>query len=250
MSFGVGAGAFFDGASIVRRERLLRYVWLPALASLLIVTAGLTLVFGYVEDASRWLNETLPAWLDFLDWLFTPLLYVVGVLVGAWLFGFLAIVVASPFMGDLARRVERASGLPEGDLELAAWPSIRRTLGREGRKLAYQLPRLILVFLVTLIPVINALSPIVWLIFGAWMMAVQFSDFPAENRGETFEATLVRLRGARAAALGFGGCVTLALAIPLVNFIVIPVAVAGGTLLWHRTSSGLDKPGSGKLGSE
>ena len=33
-------------------------------------------------------------------------------------------------------------------------------------------------------------------------------------------------------ALGFGGAVMVATAIPLVNFLVIPAAVAGATVLW------------------
>ena len=69
---------------------------------------------------------------------------------------------------------------------------------------------------------------------GAWTLAVQFADYPLENRGRPFRDTLTLLRANRAAALGFGACATLALAVPLVNFLLVPVAVAGGTLLWLR----------------
>ncbi len=65
-------------------------------------------------------------------------------------------------------------------------------------------------------------------------MAVQFCDYPTENRNLPFADTLKRLHRHRGAALGFGGCTTLFLAIPVLNFLVIPIAVAGGTLLWHK----------------
>jgi len=39
------------------------------------------------------------------------------------------------------------------------------------------------------------------------------------------------LRTHRAASLGFGLCVTLAMSVPVFNFIVAPVATVGATLL-------------------
>ena len=65
-------------------------------------------------------------------------------------------------------------------------------------------------------------------------MAVQFCDFPVENRQRPFQETLSALRRERTAALGFGLCTAVVLAIPLLNFVLIPVAVSGGTLLWQN----------------
>ena len=146
----------------------------------------------------------------------------------------MAVLVASPFLGGLSRQVEH---LRYPDVPLNAppfWQGVAIAFKREGRKLGYHLPRLVGVFLVTLIPVVNVLSPVIWFGFGAWILAVQFADYPADNRGLPFTLTLERLRRNRATALGFGACATLALAIPLLNFLLIPVAVAGGTLLWHH----------------
>jgi CysZ protein len=152
------------------------------------------------------------------------------------LFGFVAIILSSPFHGNLSAALEphldRAPANPAATrpLHLEALAALRREL----RKLRYQLPRLVGVLLATFIPVLNVVSPLLWLLFGAWMLAVQFADLPAENRQEDFSATLELLRQNRGAALGFGLCVTPLLAIPIVNFVVVPLAVAGGTVLWHR----------------
>jgi CysZ protein len=99
---------------------------------------------------------------------------------------------------------------------------------------------LLLVFVITLIPVINLASPAIWLLFGAWTMAVQFVDYPTENRQQPFRETLDKLKSNRAAALTFGLCATGALMIPLVNFLLIPVAVAGGTVLWRTLEQNSD----------
>ena len=233
-----GVQIFIEGAKLALDRRLARYAWLPGLIAAAVVGTGLTLALGYVTDLSDYLVAQLPTWLNFLGAVIIPVLYLLGLLIGAWLVGLLAVVVASPFLGDLSIEVERLKYPDNAPAHPPAlWPGIGQALAREGRKLGYHLPRLLGVFLLTLIPVVNALSPFIWLLFGAWTMAVQFADYPTENRGLPFAHTLETLKRDRGTALVFGGCTTVALAIPFVNFLLIPVAVAGGTLLWRRLAS-------------
>ena len=105
------------------------------------------------------------------------------------------------------------------------------TLLREGRKLVYQLPRILGLVLISLVPLVNAGAPLLWLTYGAWMMAVQFCDYAHENRGIPFSQTLKLLRQHRIGVIGFGACVMLGMSIPLLNFAVAPIAVVGATLL-------------------
>ncbi len=228
-----GISSFVEGFRLARHPALRHYVWVPVLISLLICSTGLYFAFGYLLDLTdRWIAG-LPDWLSWLDLLLTPLLYLIGVLAGTWLFGLLAVLITSPFLGAFSMALERVhfGSAPEVDTQI--WTDISASIAREARKLLYYLPRLILVFLLTLIPVINLAAPVLWLLFGAWTMAVQFVDYPTENRQQPFQVTLDRLKSNRAAALAFGACATGVLMIPLLNFLLIPVAVAGGTLLWR-----------------
>ncbi len=227
MSLGLGIENFFNGLSLVTKPHVRPFVVLPAAVSLAVIIAGLWLGFSYINDLSDWLVAHLPGWLSFLEWLLVPLLYLAGILIGAWLFGLLAAIVGSPFLGELSMRVDRPSNPPQRTW----WQEIVPALRRELRKLAYHLPRLLLLLIVSIIPVINVVSPFLWLGFGAWMMAVQFCDYSTENRGADFRSTLAKLKQHRASALGFGLCTTVAMSIPLLNFLVAPVAVVGGTLL-------------------
>ena len=232
-----GVRAFLDGARMVRRPGMRRYVWAPAALSLVVITAGLYFTFGYVEALGAWLRDTLPDWLSFLSTVLVPLVYVLGVLIAGWLFALVAVLIASPFLGDLSLAVERADGGSAPPDGLPWWAGIPGALAREGRKLVYHLPRLLGVFLLTLIPLLNTVAPLIWFAFGAWLVAVEFCDFPTENRRRPFLDTLTLLKRHRAAALGYGGIATLALAVPLVNFLFVPAAVAGGTLLWRRLAA-------------
>ena len=219
------------------------FVWWPMAVSLVLVAALLGFGFTLVRDAIAAVVDFLPDWLDWLAKVLAPLLYAVGVLVAGWLFGFVAVLVASPFLGVLSARAERAAfGDGPVEVEGGVWHTVVIAFAREGRKLAYHLPRLAVVLVVSFVPLLNAAAPVLWFAFGAWMLAVQFVDYAAENRGLGFAATLALLRANRAAALGFGALATLLLAVPFGALFVIPAAVSGGAVLWRRCADAGEAP--------
>ena len=236
MSLLTGVSTFAEGVRLIRKPALLRYAWIPAVVSLLVIGLSLWLAFGYITDFSDYLVAQLPGWLGFLSFVLTPLLYLLGLLTGAWFFGLLAVLLSSPLLGDLSIAVERDVAPDSAPKAPDFLPGLALAVRRELRKLAYHLPRLLGVAILSLIPGVNVLAPLFWFVFGAWTLAVQFADYPAENRNLPFAETLARLRSRRWAALGFGACATVALAVPLLNFLLVPVAVVGGTLLWLRSA--------------
>ncbi len=234
MNFATGIACFRQGITLARSREALPYIAAPALVSVLIIGAGLGLGFSYVDDLSTYLQDLLPDWLDFLHLVVAPLLYLLGILIGAWLFGLVAAIIGSPFLGDLAAHTTKTISDRQVINDRPWWQEIAPSLLRELRKLGYHIPRLMLVVILSIIPVLNTLSPIVWLMFGAWMMSVQFCDYFSENADQPFRQTLSQLREQRGAALGFGMCVSLTMGIPVLNFLVAPIAVIGGTILMHR----------------
>ena len=200
------------------------YILLPALVSLAIVSGGLVFALAYVQDAINYLT-TISWWPDWLSAIVEPLLYILGVLIGAWLFGFIAAIVGSPFYGELSNSV-----LPNSEAVMPKWwQTLLPTLRREWTKLKYLLPRLLGLLLLGFVPVINVIAPALWLLYGGWLMAVQFCDYPFENRSRSFTETLDRLRTHRLACMGLGAGITLGMSIPLLNFVVAPVAVVAGS---------------------
>ena len=81
---------------------------------------------------------------------------------------------------------------------------------------------------------INLVAIPLWLLFGVWMMAIQYIDYPADNNKLGWNEMLTWLREKRWQSLGFGGSVYLALLVPFANILVMPAAVAGATLFWVR----------------
>ena len=86
----------------------------------------------------------------------------------------------------------------------------------------------------SLIPAVNMAAPPLWILFGAWMLALEYADYPLSNRGLSFRDQRRLLRRHWPLALGFGSVVLLLTLIPLVNFLAMPAAVIGATLMWTQ----------------
>jgi CysZ protein len=80
----------------------------------------------------------------------------------------------------------------------------------------------------------NVIAAPLWLLFGVWMMAIQYIDYPADNHKLGWNEMLAWLRQKRWQSMSFGGIVYLVLLIPVVNILMMPAAVAGATLFWVR----------------
>lgn len=234
MNFLDGFRCLTDGFSLLRTAGAGPWILLPALISLIIVGSGIAWITAQSDAIEAWLGTLLPDWLDFLGTVLAVLLNIIAVVLGLWLFGFIAVVLSSPLHGTLSARFDLRLGAGDSLVNLSFGRAAASALRREWRKLRYQLPRMLAVALLSFIPLVNVLAPVAGVLMTAWLMAIQFADLPGENRDMPFERTLDQLRTHRAAALGFGAGIALLLSIPLVNFLVIPVAIAGGTLLWHR----------------
>jgi CysZ protein len=234
LNFRDGFRCFADGVTLLRSSHAGFLVALPGLVSLIIVGGGITFVMGQSGTLQGWLAGLLPDWLDFLGTVLAFLLNLIVGIVGLWLFGFIAMVLSSPLHGILSARFDTTLGNRGALIELRIGAAITSAVIREWRKLRYQLPRMIAVAVLSFVPLINVIAPVAGILMTAWLMAIQFADLPGENRDRPFDETIAELRANRGAALGFGLGIALLLSIPIVNFLVIPVAIAGGTLLRHR----------------
>ena len=99
-------------------------------------------------------------------------------------------------------------------------------------KLAYILLWSIALILFSLIPLLNFAAPILWVIFGSWLLSLEYLDYPMGNHELVFSRQKQLLGQRKGLALGFGGATMVLTSIPFLNFIVMPVAVAGATVLW------------------
>jgi CysZ protein len=230
-----GFGYFREGLRLLRQPGLRRYVAVPLLASTLLFSAAIAAVYYWSDVLMDWLLGYLPGWLDWLRYLLWPLIALTGLLVVFYSFTILTNLVAAPFNGLLAEAVERH--LTGRSLEdIGGWKALLRdvlpSLLSELRKLLYFILRAIPLGLLFLIPGINLAAPLLWLLFSAWMLAVEYIDYPMANHLLHFKEQRGCLRRRRLLAFGFGGGSLLMTLIPVLNFLAMPASVAGATALW------------------
>jgi len=227
-----GMDCLFHGLQLITRPGLRRYVIVPLIINVLVLVGMTLFAIDRYEAWTSALTDTLPDWLSFLSGLVSLLAVIVVALVMLYLFTIIANVIAAPFNAILSVKVEEHLIGYRLESTTRVPVAMVKSLWREILKVLYYLPRLIGLVIVSFIPVVNVVSPALWLAFGAWMMAVEYSDYAADNNEVGFRQLRERLRRKPVQALAFGLMVYLLLAIPGLNLVLIPAAVAGGTVFW------------------
>lgn len=226
-----GALYFLRGFGLIFVPGIRAYVVVPLLINITVFTA---LIYFGAGQLQSFLDSMLPQWLDWLNWLLLPLFLIAGLLIAFFTFNMVANLISAPFNGLLAEAVERkltGRGPEEGGFKKMI-ADIGRTFASEIRKLVYIGLRGAPILLLMLVPGVNVAASMLWILFSAWMLAVAYADYPMGNHGIAFTEQRKLLARRRWLSVGFGGSVMFGLAIPVLNFLVIPSAVAGATAMW------------------
>ncbi|MDP5254282.1 MULTISPECIES: sulfate transporter CysZ [unclassified Vibrio] len=247
-----GFGYFFYGAQLAISPGIRRFILLPLVANILLIGGALVYLFSNLNSwIETWLGQ-LPNFLSWLSYVLWPILALTILATFSYFFTTLANFIAAPFNGLLSEKVEqKLTGSPINDEGL--WDAVKdlpRIFAREFRKLAYTLPKVVGLFLLLLIPALGqTIGPVLWFIFTAWMLAIQYCDYPFDNHKVSFGEMRHNLKQKQTKAYGFGFLVSLFTSIPLVNFFVMPIAVCGATAMWveqfrplHVTASQTSTP--------
>jgi CysZ protein len=230
-----GAGCLVRGGKLLSHPQLRPFVIVPLVVNVVIFGSligwGLGWLVDQVDRATAW----LPEWLAFLEWILWPLIGIAVALVTGYAFTAVAILIASPFNALLAEKAEELiTGRPVAGLEGlgAALASVPRGIFREIAKIIYYIPMALFVLILSFIPAVNAIAPLLWFLLGAWMMSLQFVDYPMDNHQQSFREVRIAVAERRLSSLGFGGLVAACASIPILNFFVVPAAVVGATILY------------------
>ena len=232
-----GFGYLAEGLRLIRVAGLRRFVLMPLLVNTVLFTGLMFAAVSGFEQLLDYLLGFLPAWLHWLQYLLWPLFAVSVLLMLVYSFTLMANLIAAPFNGVLAEAVEKhltGQALEQTGNWRALIKDIVPSLWSEVQKLGYFALRALPLLLLFVIPGINLAAPILWAVFSAWMLALEYADYPLGNHGMKFRDQRPRLRERRLLSLGFGLAVLGLMLIPIVNFVAMPAAVAGATALWVR----------------
>ncbi|MFI5956354.1 EI24 domain-containing protein [Cryptosporangium sp. NPDC051539] len=212
---------------------------IPAVIAFVVMLAAFILLLVFLDDigdgitgwfASGWSSDARTA---------VRILIEAAIVIGAlWLavvtYTALTLIIGDPFYEKISEEIERRLGAVDHP-ELPWYRTLPRNAGDSIRVIGTQLVLAIPVLLIGLIPFVGqVLAPILGLIIGGWLLTTDLTGIPFNRRGIFLTERRTMLRKNRALALGFGIPVAALSLIPFANIIVIPAAIAGGTLLTRR----------------
>lgn len=230
-----GLDYFLQGWRLITQKGLRRFVVMPIVINIVLLIAIFWLMMGQVGHFAAWAVSFVPDWLDWLSYVIYALAVITLLVIYFFIFNLLAGFIAAPFSGILAEKVEiMLTGEKLNDagmLDLVK--DTPRIVKREWQKFVYSFPKFLGLFALSFVPGIGqTVIPPLFFLYGAWMAAIQYCDYPFDNHKIAFMKMRYQLGEKRALNLTFGGLVSLCTFVPFLNFIIIPVAVCGATALW------------------
>lgn len=231
---GLGLRYFIQGWGLLMQRQLLPFVIFPIIINTLLMVG---LVWFFFANIGGLLEAFLPSWLEWLSFVLIPLIFIMILVAFYFAFTTLANFIAAPFNALLAEKVEQQlTGEKLTDMSMAEmFKDVPRMLNREWKKMLYSIPRLVALFLLGFVPVLGqTVVPLLAFAFSAWLLAIQYCDYPFDNHKISFARMRNALSEQRVMNFTFGALVSLFTMIPFVNLVVMPVAVCGATAMWVR----------------
>jgi len=232
-----GMTYFLNGLGLIQQKSIRRFVLVPLLINILIFSIGLWFAIEQFEGFINWALSSLPSWLSWLEWIMWLIFAITFYGLTFFTFSIIANIVAAPFNGPLSAAVERhllANADFSSDKSIAEEiiSSITSELIKLKHSLFLMMPLIFLSLISFAFPLFSPITAVLWMVYTVWVLTLEYADFPMANHSMTFPEIRKRLASKRILSLGFGSMVMLATLIPFVNFLVMPVAVAGATKMY------------------
>jgi CysZ protein len=234
-SFIKGSLDCFSGFALLFKPGIKRFVVIPFIINIALFSLAIKLLSDQLDS---WLEQLLPEWLSWLEWLIWPLFAIAILLIVFYTFTILANLIAAPFNSLLSARIEAMlTGKKPQDVNSDGFIRLTvRTIKSEIQKILYAIKWFVPLIIITVIPVLNIVAPFLWIVFAAWFFALEYNDYPLANRGLFFEDIKSYNRKNRMRSLGMGTVIFILSSIPVINFFIMPAAVAGATKLTTKVN--------------
>ncbi len=223
-----------EGFKLLKQPGIKRFVIIPLLINITLFCGFFFLARHFFAEAHLWVMAHLPTWLQWLGGILWVIFFIGFFLVFIYTFVAVTNLISAPFNAFLAEKVEfhlTGKTLEEKTL----WENIKdtpRILARQFSLIGYYLPRALVLLIFFFVPIIQIFAAMLWFVFNAWFMTLQYLDYPTDNHRIALTNVHAWLWQNRLLSLTFGMGILIACMIPILNFLIVPAAVAGATKLW------------------
>jgi len=226
---------FVQGYHLMFQAGVKKFVIIPMITNIIIMSL---LVGWFFTKLSVFIDmgmQYLPHYLQWLSYIASALLIIILSLLFCYFFSTITNIIAAPFNGLLAEHVEAhliGQKAPDTGI-MALVKDIPRIMKREFHKIIYYLAWAVPLFMLYFIPLIGqTIAPVIWFIFTAWMLNIQYADYPFDNHKVSFSDMRIMLRRNTLSNCLFGTIISLFTIIPILNLVIMPIAVCAATAKW------------------
>ncbi len=231
-----GVGMYWRGVRTWASDPALMAIGLvPGLITVWLFVVGFFAMTLWLDPFSNWIADVLVG--DGGAHGLVQLGAALGILAATALivvYGFVAIttVVGQPFFEKLSHRVDDRLGPVAPGPDWPWWTNAARGAGEGLRMALVTVPLSLALVLLGIIPFVGTL--IAWTLgalIGGWFVALEFAAVPFERRGLRLRDRRRVLGKRRAQTVGFGSMAFIMSAFAPLAIVMMPSAIAGGTLL-------------------
>jgi uncharacterized protein involved in cysteine biosynthesis len=229
----LGVDSFFEGLTYLRKNKSIRNLsFVPAFLCLIFLIGALSLGVLYVDEAFELLAFD---WMANLNVFIKTLIYIFSVLTYFVLAYFLVFLIVSiisiPIFDKLAELVCKENNYPIPEVSLGERIKLSVRMIKAGLlKIALVMFIAIFVFISSFFPLLYPGALFLTFIIITW----DTMDFVFDLEGYGFRQRVHFLKKHILSISGFALCVGIFLFIPLIHFLLLPIAVIGSTNLFLK----------------
>ncbi|MBA9007843.1 EI24 domain-containing protein [Thermomonospora cellulosilytica] len=221
---------------VARRPRQWVFGMVPALIVLVFYAAALVWLAGRADELAVWVTPFADSWEE--QWrtvarvIAGVAILVAGGLVAVLTFTAATLLVGEPFYERISERVEESCGGAPEEPDVPWTVKIGRAVRDSLILGAVAVAFAVTFFALGFVPVLGQfVVPVVAAVVSGWFLAGELTSVALERRGLVRRERFALMRRERPVVVGFGAATFVTFLIPLGAVLVMPGAVAGGTLL-------------------
>lgn len=221
---------------ILKSPSLWPWCIIPLIINVTVLWFSWSWLTNYSNDYINAYTSSTGFWASVLRYALVVVAFVIRVLAVVIMFIIVGSIAALPFNDFLSEKTDKLANNwvdPNPFNTLVFVKNLLVTLLQEIKRISIFLLILMPLFFVSFIPIIAPFAIAVKLLVTAMFFATDYLSYPLERRGTLLFKDKMRFAKTYShISIGFGLAVTCIALIPLVNFLLFPLAVVGGTLMY------------------
>ena len=244
--------SYFRAHQFIQKHRLWKWILIPGILYCILFMVGMYFFFQSADSAVTYLSDQLgiDRWLDRQRSGFLSFLFILGgimvrlILVFFYfsLFKFLFLIVGSPLFAYLSEKTESIIDGRDFPFSLKQlFKDIIRGIRLAIRNLLWQTVYVVSILILSFIPVIGWISPLLTLFIECYYYGFSMLDYSCERHKLSMSQSIDFISNRKGLAIGNGMVFYLMHLIPLVGWILAPAyAVIAATLsLYHSKDTNI-----------